>query len=174
MEYMNVPEGVTIRPMGAADARQVLAIYQAGLDTGDASFETLAPGWDAFDAAKLPQHRHVAAAPANGEVLGWVAVSAVSSRSVYAGVVEHSVYVSPAAWCRGIGTALLRALIESTEAAGIWTIESGIFPGNTASLRLHEAAGFRVVGIRERIGRHHDGWRDVILIERRSAIAGTR
>jgi L-amino acid N-acyltransferase YncA/DNA-binding transcriptional ArsR family regulator len=159
-----------IRPMRAADASQVLAIYQAGLDTGQASFETTAPGWDAFDAARLPLHRHVAVATATGRVLGWVAVSAVSDRCVYAGVVEHSVYVDPACRRGGIGAALLAALIGSAEAAGIWTIQSGVFPENAASLRLHENAGFRVVGTRERIGRHHGRWRDVVFLERRSAV----
>jgi phosphinothricin acetyltransferase len=91
---------------------------------------------------------------------------------VYAGVIEHSVYVHPASKRRGIGAALLATLIESTEAAGIWTIQSGVFPENTASLRLHRQAGFRVVGTRERIGRHHGQWRDVVLIERRSPVAG--
>ncbi|HEX6525631.1 MAG TPA: GNAT family N-acetyltransferase [Streptosporangiaceae bacterium] len=167
------PRGVLIRPMGAADAGQVLAIYQAGLDTGQASFETTAPSWDAFDAARLPLHRHIAADTATGQVLGWVAASAVSSRCVYAGVIEHSIYVRPGSHRRGIGAALVRALTGSAEAAGIWTIQTGIFPENTASLRLHEQAGFRVVGIRERIGCHHDRWRDVILLERRSATAGT-
>jgi len=158
--------------MTAAHADAVLAIYQAGLDTGDASFETQAPDWTAFDAARLPGHRHVARDHGTGEVLGWVAVSAVSSRCVYAGVVEHSVYVHPAAQGRGVGRALLRALIGSTEAAGIWTIESGIFPSNTASLRLHRDEGFRVVGTRERLGRHHGRWRDVVLLERRSPVIG--
>ena len=97
-------------------------------------------------------------------------MSAVSGRGVYAGVVEHSVYVDPAARGRGVGRLLLDALIASTEAAGIWTIESGIFPENTASAALHAAAGFRVVGIRERIGQHHGRWRDVVLIERRSTV----
>ena len=167
------PEGVLIRPMLAADAPQVLAIYQAGLDTGQGSFETTAPAWEAFDAARLPGHRHVAADAATGEVLGWVAASAVSTRPVYAGVVEHSVYVHPARRRRGTGAALLGALIGSTEAAGIWTIQSSVFPENTASLALHERAGFRVVGVRERIGRHHGRWRDTVLIERRSRVAGT-
>ena len=108
-----------------------------------------------------------------GEVLGWVAVSPVSARRVYAGVVEHSVYVRPGHHRRGIGAALLLALIGSTEAAGIWTIQSSIFSEHTASLRLHLRAGFRVVGTRERIGCHHGRWRDTVLIERRSAIAGT-
>jgi L-amino acid N-acyltransferase YncA len=157
--------------MTAAHAGPVLAIYQAGLDTGDASFETVAPDWDRFHSAHLPGHRYVAADPGTGEVLGWVAVSAVSGRCVYAGVVEHSVYVHPAAGRRGVGRALLRRLIASTEAGGIWTIQSGIFPENAASLRLHIGEGFRVVGTRERIGQHHGRWRDVVLIERRSAAA---
>jgi L-amino acid N-acyltransferase YncA/2-polyprenyl-3-methyl-5-hydroxy-6-metoxy-1,4-benzoquinol methylase len=167
------PDGVLIRPMRAADAGQVLAIYQAGLDTGQASFETTAPDWDAFDAARLPLHRHVAVDAATGRVLGWVAAAAVSSRCVYAGVIEHSVYVDPARHRGGIGAALLAALAGSAEAAGIWTIQSGVFPENTASLRLHHKAGFRTVGIRERIGRHHGRWRDVVFLERRSTIAGT-
>jgi L-amino acid N-acyltransferase YncA len=161
---------VVIRPMAAADAGQVLAVYQAGLDTGQASFETAPPGWEAFDAAKLPGHRFIAA-DAAGRVLGWVAVSPVSARPVYAGVVEHSVYVRPDCQRRGIGATLLKALIGSTEAAGIWTIQSSLFPENTASVRLHEQAGFRVVGTRERIARHHGRWRDTVLIERRSAVA---
>ncbi len=164
--------GVTIRPMRAADADRVLAVYQAGLDAGDASFETEAPSWEAFDAAKLPGHRHVAAAADTGEVLGWVAASVVSGRHAYAGVVEHSVYVAASARRRGVGAALLQALIDSTEAAGIWTIQSGIFPENIASLRLHQRKGFRVVGTRQRIGRQRGRWRDVVLVERRSASIG--
>jgi L-amino acid N-acyltransferase YncA len=164
--------GVTVRSMTGADAAQVLAIYQAGLDGGEASFETCAPAWEVFDATRLPGHRHVAIDDASGEVLGWAAACAVSDRCVYQGVVEHSVYVAPAARGRGVGAALLRALISSTEAAGIWTIQSGIFPENAASLRLHERAGFRVVGIRERLGRHHGRWRDVVLLERRSPRVG--
>lgn len=158
--------------MAPADADEVLAVYQAGLDTGQASFETTAPSWKAFDAAKLKDHRHVAADSATGTLLGWVAVSAVSSRPVYAGVVEHSVYVHPDHLRRGVGAALLAALIRSTEDAGIWTVQSSVFPENPASLRLHERAGFRVVGVRERVGRHHGQWRDTVLIERRSRVAG--
>jgi phosphinothricin acetyltransferase len=148
-------------------AEQVLAVYQLGIDEGQATFETHAPAWAVFDAAKLPEHRCVAL-DADGRVLGWIAASAVSDRCVYAGVVEHSVYVHPDARGRGVGTALLNALICSTEAAGIWTVQSGIFPENSASLALHRRAGFRVVGTRERIGQHHGVWRDVLLIERRS------
>ncbi len=144
----------------------VLAIYQAGIDEGDATFETRAPAWAQFSAARLPAHRFVAV-DEHG-VLGWVAVSAISRRAAYAGVVEHSVYVRADARGRGIGGLLLRTLIASTEAAGIWTIQSGIFPENTASIALHASAGFRVVGTRERIARHHGRWRDVVLMERRS------
>jgi L-amino acid N-acyltransferase YncA len=158
---------LTLAPMQSAHAAEVLAIYQAGIDEGDATFETAAPAWEKFDAAKLADHRHVAL-DGRGRVLGWIAATAVSDRCVYAGVVEHSVYVHPDARGRGVATALLRALIASTEAAGIWTVQSGIFPENTASLALHERCGFRVVGTRERIGRHHGVWRDVVLIERRS------
>ncbi|MCF0093990.1 GNAT family N-acetyltransferase [Micromonospora sp. MH99] len=157
----------TTRPMTASDADRVLTIYQAGLDGGDASFETTAPTWPAFDATRLTAHRFVAVDDGDA-LLGWVAVTPTSSRPVYAGVVEHSVYVDPAAQGRGVGRLLLDALITSTEAAGIWTIQSGIFPENAGSLALHRRAGFRVIGVRERIGRHHDRWRDVVLLERRS------
>ena len=162
-----------VRPMTADHAEAVLAIYQAGIDTGNATFETTAPTWAEFHDSKLQAHRFVAIDEASGVVLGWIAASRTSTRAVYDGVVEHSVYVDPAAQGRGIGTALLQALIESTEAAGIWTIQSGVFPENSASLHLHAAAGFRTIGVRERIGRHHSAWRDVILIERRSSLAST-
>lgn len=159
---------VHIVPMTDAHAGAVLVIYQAGIDEGNATFETRAPAWPEFTATKLPGHRYVATA---GEtVLGWIAASPVSARPVYAGVVEHSVYVHPGARGKGVGRLLLDQFIASTEAAGIWTIQSGIFPENAASLALHEAAGFRVVGTRERIGCHHGRWRDVTLIERRSTV----
>ncbi len=161
------PAAVTVTAMLPEHAEQVLAIYQAGIDGGDATFETAAPDWGAFDAAKLPDHRLVAV-EGDGRVLGWAAVVPVSDRCAYAGVVEHSVYVHPDARGRGVGAVLLDALIASTEAAGIWTIQSGIFPENTVSLALHAKAGFRVIGTRERIGRHHGVWRDVTLVERRS------
>jgi L-amino acid N-acyltransferase YncA/2-polyprenyl-3-methyl-5-hydroxy-6-metoxy-1,4-benzoquinol methylase len=166
------PDGVLIRPMRASDAGRVLAVYQAGLDTGQASFETVAPGWEAFDAGKLPLHRHVAADAATGRVLGWAAAAAVSDRCVYAGVIEHSIYVDPDQHGRRIGGALLAALVASSQDAGVWTVQSGVFPENTASLRLHVRAGFRVVGVRERVGCHHGQWRDVLLIERRSRVTG--
>jgi L-amino acid N-acyltransferase YncA len=164
-------DGLRVRAMMSADGPAVLRIYQAGMDSGLASFETRAPSWPDFDAAKLPDHRLVA--ELDGAVMGWVAVSVVSSRRVYAGVVEHSVYVDPTVQGRGIGIALMEALVASTEAAGIWTIQSGIFPVNTASLRLHHRAGFRIVGTRSLVGRHPlDGWRDVVMVERRSEAVG--
>ncbi|MGV9774427.1 N-acetyltransferase family protein [Streptosporangium sp. NPDC003464] len=159
--------GVRIVPMLPDHADQVLAIYQAGIDTGDATFETTTPTWTEFDTAKLPDHRLVAV-DSDGHVLGWAAVVAVSDRCAYAGVVEHSVYVSPGAQGQGVGLALLTSLLDSTDAAGIWTVQSGIFPENTASLALHARAGFRIIGTRMRIGRHHGRWRDVVLLERRS------
>ncbi|MFC5662582.1 GNAT family N-acetyltransferase [Kitasatospora misakiensis] len=158
---------ITVVPMTADHARPVLVIYQTGIDEGNATFETEAPTWQAFDTARLPEHRYVALHE-DGRVLGWVAASRVSDRCAYAGVVEHSVYVHPEARGRGVAGRLLGALILSTEAAGIWTIQSGVFPENAASLAVHARAGFRAVGTRERIGRHHGTWRDVLLIERRS------
>ncbi|MFD5106327.1 GNAT family N-acetyltransferase [Streptomyces cinereoruber] len=154
-------------PLTPTHADEVIAIYQAGIDEGNATFETAAPTWEQFDAAKLPEHRF-AAVDETGRVLGWVAASKVSGRCAYAGVVEHSVYVHPDARGRGVASAPLKALVDSTEAAGIWTIQSGIFPENAASLAVHERVGFRVIGTRERIGRHHGAWRDVMLVERRS------
>jgi L-amino acid N-acyltransferase YncA len=160
--------GVRIEAMTDAHAAAVLAIYQAGMDEGNATFETRAPGWEEFTTARLACHRYVAVTGTG--VLGWVAASAVSARLVYRGVVEHSVYVHPAARGQGLGRALLDALIASTEVAGIWTIQSSIFPENAASAALHRAAGFRVVGTRERVGQHHGRWRDAVLIERRSPV----
>lgn len=162
---------ITITALTGAHADEVLAIYQAGIDEGNATFETTAPTWAQFDAAKLPEHRF-AALDADGKVLGWIAATKVSDRCAYAGVVEHSVYVHPAARGRGVAGRLLAALIASTETAGIWTIQSTIFPENAASLAVHAKAGFRVIGTRERIGRHHGAWRDVVLLERRSPVLG--
>jgi L-amino acid N-acyltransferase YncA len=158
---------VRVLPMRSEHADEVLAIYQLGIDEGHATFETTAPTWETFDAAKLPAHRLVAV-DAGDRVLGWAAVAPVSDRCAYAGVVEHSVYVHPAARGRGVGLALLTTLLASTEAAGIWTVQSGIFPENLPSLALHQRAGFRIIGTRDRIGRHHGRWRDVVAIERRS------
>jgi L-amino acid N-acyltransferase YncA len=155
---------------------EVERIYAAGIATGHATFEPEPPTWEQFDVAKLADQRLVALDD-EGRVAGWAAASGVSDRCVYAGVVEHSVYVDPPAGGRGLGRVLLDALVASTEAAGIWTIQSGVFPENTASLAVHHAAGFRDVGIRERVGRMTYGplagqWRDVVMIERRSARVG--
>jgi phosphinothricin acetyltransferase len=166
---LTVPtEPIRIAPLSSAHAEQVLDIYRLGIEEGNATFETEPPTWAAFDKAKPADHRFVATDTTGERVLGWVAATSVSDRCAYAGVVEHSVYVHPGARGRGVARALLNTLIGSTEAAGIWTIQSGIFPENTASLRLHQRAGFRVIGIRERIGRLHGCWRDVVLVERRS------
>lgn len=160
--------------MRASHWLSVRSIYAAGIATGHATFEAEPPDWERFDAARLPDHRLVAL-ESSGRVLGWVAVSAVSDRCVYAGVVQHAVYVDPPAHGGGIGRLLLEALSASTEEAGIWTIESGIFPENAASLAVHAAAGFRIVGIRERVAKMTYGpcagqWRDVVWVERRSPL----
>jgi L-amino acid N-acyltransferase YncA len=148
---------------------QVRAIYQAGIDGGDATFETEPPSWEQWDREHLSRHRFV---DVDGErVRGWTAVSPASRRAVYAGVVEVSVYVDPGARRRGVGRALLEAVIGSTESYGIWTLQAGIFPENAPSVALHESVGFRQVGIRERLGRHSGTWRDVVLLERRSVLS---
>lgn len=160
-----------VRPMTVDDAAAVLEVYAEGIASGDATFEASAPSWDAWDAGHTAEHRFVAVE--DGLVRGWAACSAVSGRCVYAGVLEVSVYVAAAARGRGVGSALLGALVASTDAAGVWTVQAGVFPENAGSLALHARHGFRVVGTRERLGRGVDGrWRDVVLLERRSAVAG--
>ncbi len=154
--------------MTAADWPAVAAVYAAGIATGDATFETEVPSWPRWAAGHPAEHRLVAAD--GGEVVGWAAVSPTSPRPAYAGVVEDSIYLAAAARGRGVGRALLSALVASTERAGIWTVQTGIFPENAASLALHRAVGFREVGIRERVGRLHGRWRDVVLLERRSPV----
>jgi L-amino acid N-acyltransferase YncA len=166
-------ETVRIDIMAADDWPAVRAIYEEGIATGDATFETEAPTREAWDAAHRPDCRLVAR-DAEGRVVGWTAVGQVSERCVYEGVVEESVYIAAEARGRGIGTLLLEALFEASEAAGIWTIQAGIEIENAASLRLHEKVGFRRIGVRERIGRDVTGqWRDVVLLERRSERVGT-
>jgi L-amino acid N-acyltransferase YncA len=164
---MAVDTAVAIEALRPGHWDDVARIYAEGIATGHATFETEVPSWERWDGAHLAEHRFVAVA--GGRVVGWVAAVAVSDRCVYGGVVENGVYVATEARGRGIGLALLEALVASTEAAGIWTIQSGIFPENTASLRAHERVGFRVVGRRERIGQLNGVWRDVLLVERRSA-----
>ena len=165
---------VTIRSMREDDWPAVQGIYREGIATGQATFEAEVPDWERFTSSRLPAHRLVAEAPEGG-ILGWAAVSAVSARPVYAGVVEHSVYVAAEARGRGVGAALLQALAASTEQCGIWTIQASVFPENEASLKLHLANGFAVVGRRDRIARMSYGpsagqWRDTVLIERRSPV----
>ncbi len=142
------------------------AIYEQGIAGRNATFETEAPDWEAWDCSQLDGHRLVAVE--DGRVLGWIAVHAVSPRPCYSGVVEHSVYVGADAQGKGIGRALLERLIADTEKDGIWTIQTGIFPENEASLALHLKCGFRVVGTQERLGELDGVWRDVVVVERRS------
>lgn len=151
--------------MTTHDAPSILSIYQDGIATGDATFETEVPSWDTWDSGHVPDHRFVAQ---NDRVVGWVAVSPVSGRCVYAGVVECSVYVAESERGHGVGFRLLTTLVESTESAGIWTIQAGIFPENLASVHIHEKAGFRRVGTHEKLGKMNGRWRDVLLLERRS------
>jgi L-amino acid N-acyltransferase YncA len=159
---------VSIEPLRADHWPEVVRIYAEGIATGNATFETDVPDWGRWDAAHLAEHRFVALR--DGAVVGFVAVSPVSDRCVYGGVVEDSLYVAESARGAGVGRSLLERLIASTEPAGIWTIQSGIFPENDASLRLHEHVGFRVVGERRRLGKLHGVWRDVLLVERRSEV----
>lgn len=159
-----------IRPLDASDWPRVRAIYEAGIATGDATFETATPSWDQWDDAHARHGRLVALE--GEELVGWAALSPVSSRCVYGGVAEVSVYVAEGARGRGVGRALLEALVVASEEAGLWTLQAQVMKENEASVALHERAGFRVVGLRERLGRLHGRWRDVVLLERRSARVG--
>jgi phosphinothricin acetyltransferase len=151
-------------------AGAVLKIYQAGIDTGDATFETETPAWERFRAGHIDG---LELADIDGRnVVGWAAASPVSDRCAYAGVAEHSLYVDPSYRGRGVGRSLLVALISAAEDKGIWTLQSGIFPENAASLALHDRCGFRVVGVRQRVGCHFGRWRDVVMVERRSTTVG--
>ena len=154
----------------AADWPAVRAIYEEGIATGNATFETVAPEWAAWNAARLPCCRLVARR--GRRVAGWAALSPVSSRAVYSGVAEVSVYVAAAARGQGVGRLLLEGLVAASEEAGFWTLQAGIFPENAASLALHRACGFRVVGRRERLAQLHGVWRDALLLERRSGKVG--
>jgi len=148
----------------------VAAIYAEGIATGHATLETAVPAYEVWDAARLADPRLVARA--NGVVLGWSALVPYSRRDVYRGVAEEMIYVAERARGQGIGGGLLRALIEAAERAGIWTLQASIFPENEASIALHERCGFRVVGTRERLGKLGETWRDIVLMERRSAVVG--
>ena len=159
---------VDLRPLQPDDWPAVAEIYWDGMRDGLATFETEVPYWETWDAAHLRDHRLVA--EVLGEVVGWAALSPASQRRCYAGVVENSVYVARQARGLGIGRALLDALIAGADGAGIWTIQTSIFPENRASLALHEGCGFRVVGTRERIAKRDGVWRDTVFLERRSGV----
>lgn len=155
-----------IEKMLDSDWDQVKWIYLDGIATGNATFETDAPSWESWDESHSNTCRLVA--KGENEVLGWAALSPVSERCVYAGVADISIYISRTSKGQGIGTALLRSIIDLSEKEGFWTLQAGIFPENTPSLKLHKKAGFREVGIRERIGKMNGVWRDVVFLERRS------
>jgi len=160
----------TLRIMLSRDWPEVRAIYEQGIATGDATFQSTAPAWEEWDAALLRECRLVAIRA--DAVIGWAALSPVSSRCVYAGVAEVSVYVAARERGAGVGRQLLEGLIDGSERQGMWTLQAGIFPENTASVALHERCGFRVVGHRERLGQMNGRWRDVLLLERRSPRVG--
>ena len=162
---------ITIHPMQAADWTAVSQIYADGIATGEATFETDVPTWEKWDAGRMSTCRFVAKSEA-GKVIGWAALSAVSSRCVYAGVAEVSVYVAPTAWGQGVGKQLLQALVDGSETEGIWMLQASIFPENVASVTLHEKCGFRIVGRREKLGQQYGRWRDVLFMERRSQKVG--
>jgi phosphinothricin acetyltransferase len=156
---------VRVRDLRPTDWPEVAGIFEAGIASRNATFEVEVPPWEAWDES---HRRQRVVAVEDERVVGWAALSGVSDRPCYAGVAECSVYVAPDAGGRGVGRALLEELIERAEAAGVWTVQAGIFPENVASLALHERCGFRVVGTRERIGKLDGVWRDVVLVERRS------
>lgn len=162
--------GVSLRELRPEDWPAVRAIYEDGIRSGDATFETEPPSWEAWDAAH-PALRLVA--ERDGSVVGWAALSPASARRCYRGVGQVSVYVANEARGAGLGRALLEQLVERSETAGYWTLTAGVFPENEASLRLHQSCGFRAVGVRERLGESTGVWRDVVLLERRSAVVGT-
>lgn len=162
--------GVAIGPMALTDWDDVRRIYAEGIATGNATMETEPPPWESWDKAHRPDCRILARE--GGRVLGWAALSRVSERCAYGGVAEVSVYVAGDARGRGVGQRLLEELVRASEQVGVWTLQAGIFPENTASLAIHQRCGFRVVGVREKLGKLGSAWRDVALLERRSARVG--
>ncbi len=167
-DTLAAPPSIELRPLEPEDWSAVADIYWDGMRGGLATFETEVPTWETWDALHLRDHRLVATLL--GEVVGWAALSAASTRRCYSGVAENSVYVARDAQGLGVGRALLEGLIADAEAAGIWTIQTSIFPENRASLALHERCGFRVVGTRERIGKRDGVWRNTVFLERRSEV----
>jgi len=164
---MQAPE---IVPMTGQDWQAVREIYSQGIATGNATFERSIPTWQKWDELHLPECRLVARSA--DKVLGWAALSRVSTRLAYQGVAEVSIYVDEQVHGQGIGSKLLGVLVRASEQHGIWTLQAGILPDNVASIRLHQRAGFRIVGVRERVGRMDGRWRDVVLMERRSSVTG--
>ena len=162
---------IQFRPLNPEDWPAIARIYQEGIESGNATFETEVPDRESWDAARSPECSLVA--EAGGEVIGFAALSPVSGRCVYGGVREAMVYIAAAARGRGVGGRLLQRLVAESEAHGIWTLQAGIFPENAASIRIFEKAGFEILGTHRHLGRFHDGrWRDVVLMERRSEVAG--
>ncbi len=155
----------------ADNYKRVAEIYMEGISTGIATFETGAPTWEAWDSAHTSYARLVA--KQGDHILGWAALSPVSSRCVYGGVAEVSVYVASDARGKGVGKFLLQSLIHESERSGIWTLQSGIFRENEASIAIHKKCGFRVIGYKEKIGKLHGEWKDNVLLERRSKVVGT-
>ncbi len=162
--------GIAIVPLEPRHWDRVRDIYLEGLATGEASFETRAPDWTEWDRAHLPQPR--LAAVRHASIIGWIALSPISRRHCYRGVAEVSIYVASEARGHGVGKLLLQEAVRASEAAGLWTLQAVIYPTNLPSIRLHEGCGFRVVGRRERIAQREGVWRDTLLLERRSAVAG--
>ena len=154
-----------MRPLAEGDWDDVRRIYAEGIATGEATFETEVPDREALEATWLPGQRWVA--EVDGRVAGWAAAKPVSTRPVYAGVAETSIYVGNEFRGRGVGRALIDRQVAAADAGGLWTLQTSIFPENRASLNLHRAAGFRTLGVRERIGLHHGVWRDTVFLERR-------
>ena len=163
-----IATAVRLRDLRLDDWPEVSRIYAEGIATRNATFETEVPSWETWNEAHLPHHRFVA--EMSGEVVGWIAAVPVSNRCCYAGVAEISAYVAEPARGQGVGAALLERLIDSSEEAGIWTLETGVFPENEPSLKLLKRFGFREVGVRERLGQMDGVWRDVVLLERRSEV----
>ncbi len=161
---------VTIREFAKDDFPSVKRIYQEGIDTGNATFQTKAKDWLEWDAGLLQHSRLIASDRVS--IIAWAGLSAVSSRCVYAGVAEVTIYVSAAARGKGVGKVLLSALVESSEKHGIWSLKAGIFPENQASIHLHELCGFKILGVQDKLGKMAGTWRDVVLMERRSKTVG--
>jgi L-amino acid N-acyltransferase YncA len=161
----DLPDAVVVRPLDEGDWDDVRRIYAEGIATGEATFETEVPDREALEAAWLPGHRWVA--EIGGRVVGWAAAKPVSTRAVYAGVAETSIYVGDGCRGRGVGRALIQHQVSAADSGGLWTLQTSIFPENRASLNLHHSAGFRTLAVRERIGLHHGVWRDTVFLERR-------